>query len=331
MITAPVGYSQEIRRAYLVPSIVPVPAPAPNPGFGGWNLATATGAVTIAYGNNVYVATRSDQTPQILTSTDGVIWTGSSPLTAAGNKWNSLGFGNGLFVAASAIPSGYSNWTGIIATSTNGTVWTNVVSDSAFGFSANGCNSVSYANGQWIVFGYNNNNVTVYTSSTGAAGSWVQHTPSTTVPQTPCVYSSISGLYIGAGQAVGSVLTSSDAVNWYADYAYGATSLCYGAGKLVAVAGGGNCAVSSDGGVTWATHTIAGNSGWEAVTWSSAANCFEAVAYLLGSYYAVTSPDGVSWSTQAAPGTGGWVAVTSSPSMLVAVGYGVMTNSINFS
>jgi len=75
---------------------------------GGYNMQFAT------YGNGAYVAVGSSN--QIQYSTDGISWAGVSP--GGSNRWRSVTFGNGMFVAVSSYSSNR------VATSPDGITWT---------------------------------------------------------------------------------------------------------------------------------------------------------------------------------------------------------------
>jgi len=75
---------------------------------GGFNMMSAT------YGNGAYVAVGTSNNIQY--STDGINWAGVSP--GGSNRWRSVCYGNGLFVAVSSYSSNR------VATSPDGINWT---------------------------------------------------------------------------------------------------------------------------------------------------------------------------------------------------------------
>lgn len=73
----------------------------------------------VTYGNGIFVAVGYDSAnaPQVMTSPDGIYWTGRS--SANTNQWFAVTFGNGLFVSVAA--SGTGNR---VMTSSDGITWT---------------------------------------------------------------------------------------------------------------------------------------------------------------------------------------------------------------
>lgn len=116
---------------------------------------------SVTYGNGLFVAVTSTSTTfQVMTSPDGLTWTGRS--AAVNNQWRSVTFGNSLFVAVSV--SGTGNR---VMTSTDGTTWTSRTSAAD-----NGWYSVGYGDGLFVavsITGTGNRVMTSGETSTTAA------------------------------------------------------------------------------------------------------------------------------------------------------------------
>ncbi|MEI6553474.1 MAG: hypothetical protein WCO09_02800, partial [bacterium] len=88
-----------------------------------WTVRTSPSPRTwksVTYGNGIFVAVAQDgiTSQQVMTSSDGITWTSSSPIPST-NTWTSVTYGNGMFVAVGNGGS-VSNQ---VMTSTNGSVW----------------------------------------------------------------------------------------------------------------------------------------------------------------------------------------------------------------
>jgi len=124
---------------------------------------------SIAYGNNLFVATASNpgmSSDYVMTSSDGTTWT---PRTAAAAvSWTSVVYGGGKFVAVASSGSNR------VMTSTDGITWTGHTAADASGWS-----SVTYGNGVYVAIATNGSGARVMTS-----GSLVAPTTTTTAPAT---------------------------------------------------------------------------------------------------------------------------------------------------
>lgn len=87
-----------------------------------WTLRTAASVndwATIAYGAGLFVALPSGGIlSDLMTSPDGITWTARTSATGASSLWNSVTYGNGLFVGVAAFG------TTRVMTSTDGITWT---------------------------------------------------------------------------------------------------------------------------------------------------------------------------------------------------------------
>jgi hypothetical protein len=237
----------------------------------------------IAYGNNTWVAVgeRSYDQGRVMYSTNGTTWTDQLG-TTVGKNWSSLTFGNGLFVAVSDEIAGTT--TQQVTTSPNGVTWTtrssstaaewkSVVYDAAANSGAglfvavaedrvmtstNGTDwttqtvptgrwtDVAYGNGLWVATQSLYENETtqnrIVTSPDGV--NWTARSTLTSTDRawTGIVYG--NGGWVAISSNFTDVMTSSDAINWTAQYSADTDQnwnvIGYGGGKLVAIARSSN-------------------------------------------------------------------------------------------
>jgi hypothetical protein len=258
------------------------------------NLGNSLYGVT--YGNGRFVAVGHYET--ILTSPDGVTWTGTGAQTSRAIAWlQGVTYGDGLFVVVGDF--------GTILTSPDGVTWTERSSETGHRL-----RGVTYGNGLFVAVGWG----TILTSLDGV--NWTAQTPGTGWLLS-VTYG--DGLFVAVGDG-GAILTSPDGVTWTrraSGTGIDLRSVTYGNGRFVAVGGNGTILTSPDG-VTWT---------WRA---SGTRNRLWSVAYGNGLFVAVgdsgtilTSPDGVSWTAQTS-GTNPrphWLhGVTYGDGLFVAVG-----------
>ena len=131
-----------------------------------WTTYTSAQAASVGnavcFGGGQFVSVLSGN---VYTSPDGVTWTART--AAASNSWQSVTYGDGLFVAVS------SNGTNRVMTSPDGITWT-----ARSAAEANWWQSVTYGDGLFVAVSYTGTN-RVMTSPDGitwtarsAAGSW---------------------------------------------------------------------------------------------------------------------------------------------------------------
>jgi autotransporter-associated beta strand protein len=195
------------------------------------------------------------------------------------SSWNSITYGNGIFVAVG------NNTVDNTMTSPDGINWT--LNSGTF---LPNCTSVTYGNNLFVAVSSTDG---VITSSNGI--DWVYVTSlydSWKSVTYGIVYG--SGLFVAVA-STGIVMTSLNGIDWV--YATSAannnwTSVTFGNNRFVAVAstGTGNRVMTSLNGSTWTSATVADNT-WKCVTYGN--NLFVAVA----STGAMTSPDGFIWTT----------------------------------
>jgi hypothetical protein len=222
--------------------------------------------------------------------------------TAQSGTWEAVTFGNGLFVAVA--PDGSNR----VMTSPDGVTWT------ARSVDQNGWADVTYGNGLFVAVAYYGSS-RVMTSPDGVT--WTARS----VEQ-----NGFSGVAFGNGLFVAvatggthQVMTSPDGVTWTGRSATEAnvwTGVGFGNGLFVAVAmTGANRVMTSPDGVTWSARSV-DQSFWLNVTYGN--GLFVAVA-MLGDNRVMTSPDGVTWTSRSVPATM-WSSVAYARGLFVVVG-----------
>jgi hypothetical protein len=126
-----------------------------------------------------------------MTSPDGINWT--SRTSASDNTWNSIAYGNGLWVVVS-----YTGTGDRVMTSPDGINWTSRTSASD-----NEWKSVSYGNGLWVAVSANGTNNRVMTSPDGI--NWTSRTSAANDPWYSVAYG--NGLWVSVS-GNGTVMTS---------------------------------------------------------------------------------------------------------------------------
>ena len=231
----------------------------------------------------------------------GVDWTVQTP--AESNWWNSVAYGNGVFVAVS------SGGTHRAMTSPDGVTWTAQTAP------LGSWEALTFGNGLFVAVATNlSNPVRLMTSPDGVT--WTERS----VDQSAWAGVTYgNGLFVAvASSGPSRVMTSPDGVTWtIRSVAQDTlTEVVYGNGLFVAVGGGGtNRVATSPDGVNWT-----GRSAAEANTWTSVGfgnGLFVAVA-LNGTNRLMTSPDGVNWTAQSVE-EGQWLSVTYGNGLFVAV------------
>ena len=205
----------------------------------------------------------------------GVTWTARTAV--ASNGWNSVTYGNGLFVAVGEV--------GIVMTSPDGSTWT-----ARSAAEANWWNSVTYGNGLFVAVSWDGTN-RVMTSPDGIT--WTARSASVADTWQSITYG--NGMFVAVSNTTNSyIMTSPDGITWTtrltvsgADF-LGAT---YGNGLFVVVTEAGASGVyTSPDGITWTRRPSA-----------SSTTSYLGVAYGNGTFVAV----GSSGSTTAAVMTSG--------------------------
>jgi hypothetical protein len=246
------------------------------------------------------------------------------------NEWNSVCYGNGIFVAVSSTGTGNR-----VMTSADGMNWTArpVAVDREW-------RSVCFGNGLFVAVANTGVNNRVMTSPDGI--NWTPRDSLGGIGWLSVCYG--KGMFVAVG--ANSVMTSLDGINWSVRQLPGNNnwySVCYGNGKFVAVSstGTGNSVMTSSDGINWSadweTSTGVPDYGWTSVCFGNGtfvAVSLRSYANNLGSgHQAMTSTDGTNWTIRTTPvGDYWWRSVCYGNGLFVAVGAsgtidGVMTSA----
>jgi hypothetical protein len=263
-------------------------------------MPRTTDWICTAYGNSMFVSFDGNVTVNYASSPTGVTWTGRT-ITSAG--YNSLGFGNGIFMA-------FADGSGV-QTSTTGTSFT-----AATGTGLGG-GSIIYSNGYYL-----NNWVSVLASSTSIAIS--SNNGSTWTAQT--MSNSIYALTASPTRAVGvknattNTSYSTNLTTWTTGsmpVSSGWTGVAYGGGVFAAVSStSGTTAASSTDGITWTARTMPATGTWFKVLWAGS----NFAAFTQGGTTSATSPDGVTWTSRTITSPW-WISGGVAPDRIVMVAY----------
>ncbi|CAG1006024.1 hypothetical protein RHIZO_03226 [Rhizobiaceae bacterium] len=219
--------------------------------------------------------------------------------------WESVTYGNGLFVAVGG--SGTSR----VMTSPDGVTWT-----SRTAAQNNYWHSVAFGNGTFVAVATDGTN-RVMTSPDGI--NWTARTAAQANQWRGVTYG--AGLFVAvADSGTNRVMTSPDGITWTVRNAAATSSwgtVTYAEGTFVALSRGGctTCAMTSQDGINWTGRT-APASGWMSVIYGGGQ--FVAVAYN-GTQQIATSPDGIAWTGIAAPEANYWNGVVYADGHYIAV------------
>jgi hypothetical protein len=244
-----------------------------------------------------------------MTSPDVVTWTAQSAPESSG--WQTVTFGNGLFVAVDSYSTG-GMWgspvTKRVMTSSDGI---NLTARSAA--EANSWRSVTYGNGRFVAVANSGTN-RVMTSPDGIT--WTAQSAAAENGWLSVTYG--NGTFVAVSSAgTNRVMTSSDGITWTARSAAAETSwraVTFGNGLFVAVSTGlypppdaiSRVMTSTDG-VTWTAQSATEENSWWTVTYGN--GLFVALANDGGANRVMTSPDGATWSPMAAAADINWRSV----------------------
>ena len=242
-------------------------------------------------------------------------WT--SRTSAADNAWQSVTYGNGVFVAVSN--TGVGNR---VMTSPDGITWT--IRASA---ADNDWNDVTFGAGLFVAVSNSGAGDRVMTSPDGVT--WTSRASASD--------SGWIGVTFGIGKFVavansGNVMTSADGITWASQTCpnQGWVEVTYGNGTFVAVASSstGGAAMTSPDGITWTERSLSNFQIWSGLAFG--AGQFVAVSVLNGPYIA-TSPDGITWTTRTAPNSNQLTDVVFGANRFVTVGFSGSGNRANVS
>ncbi|MFZ2252682.1 MAG: hypothetical protein WAW13_00740 [Minisyncoccia bacterium] len=250
----------------------------------------------------------------------GIHWT--SRTSAADNSWQSVTYGNGLFVAVSC-GTGCGDPGGInsVMTSPDGITWTSRTSAVD-----NYWMSVTYGNGLFVAVAQLGTGNRVMTSPDGIT--WTSRTSAVDNYWMSVTYGNGLFVAVSADGTGNRVMTSPDGITWTsrtsaADNQWRA--ITYGNGLFVAVTcgtacgdpGGINSVMTSPDGITWTSRTSATDNQWLSVTYGN--DLFVAVSSDGISNRVMTSPDGITWTSRTSAADNSWYFVTYGNGLFVAV------------
>jgi len=239
--------------------------------------------------------------------------------SAADNDWQSVCYGNGMFVAVAI--TGVGNR---VMSSPDGINWTSQTSAAN-----NSWNSVCYGNGLFVAVSYTGTGNRVMTSPDGIV--WTSRTSAADYSWSSVCYG--NGIFVAVGYSgTGDrVMTSPDGITWTsrtsaADNAW--TAVAYGNGVFVAVAatGTGDRVMTSPDGITWTIRTSAADNEWYSVTYGN--GLFVAISRSGSGNRVMTSPDGITWTSRTSAANYSWFGVTYGNGLFVAVSYGGVGNRV---
>jgi hypothetical protein len=283
------------------------------------NRATASG---IEYASSAYGADFTDTTiihrayaAQMISDSLATIpaapeqagYTWTARAAAEANQWQSVAYGNGLFVAVSQFG------TNRVMASEDGINWT--VRTAA---EANQWFSVTYGNGLFVAVSNDGTN-RVMTSPDGIT--WTARAAAEANAWQAVTYA--NGLFVAVSNTgTNRVMTSPDGITWTARAAAAANQwlgICGRPGLFVAVSQSGTGVqrvMTSPDGITWTIRNAAESNSWRSVTYGN--GLFVAVSDD-GTNRVMTSPDGITWTARAAAEANAWESVTYGNGLFVAV------------
>ena len=268
------------------------------------------GPVTATYGDADFQLVPSSNSNGAYTfSVSPSTWV--SRTSAADNNWNSVAYGNGLWVAVA-----FSGTGNRVMTSPDGITWTSRTSAAD-----NNWKSVAYGNGLWVAVASSGTGNRVMTSPDGIT--WTIRTSADDINWTSVAYD--NGLWVAvAASGVNRVMTSPDGINWTLRTTSSAenqwNSVAYGNGLWVAVSysGNGDRVMTSPDGITWTIRTSAADNSWRSVAYGN--GLWVAVSYFGSGNNVMTSPDGITWTGRTGIPDGFWLSVAYGNGLWVAVG-----------
>lgn len=254
---------------------------------GGWNsadVAENNNFTSSCYGGGKFVAISYDGSKRVMTSPDGINWTGHA--VPEDNPWMGVTYGNGKFVAVARDGSKPVMW------SVDGVNWSAV--------SAPGPGSwydVCYGDGKYVAVSNERTDNSVMYSTNGI--NWSATNAAQNNMWRGVTYG--NGKFVAVGRSgTSKVMYSADAITWYPasavnDNSWG--SIAYGDGVFAAVANGGDGAqvmVSTDG-INWTDGYLNESRGWTDITYGNGtfvavSDNGEAIYSYGGSPFAASTP-----------------------------------------
>ena len=327
----------------------------PLAGAASWVNQTAANInkwTSVTYGTGLFVAVGSwnnggPSTNRVMTSPDGIIWTGRACTTSL----TSVTFGNGLFVGVSSSSA--------VMISADGITWTSQTDTAG---SAISLWAITYGtvqgNPRYVAVGSKSPGgsdtlTLVVTSSDGA--SWTATAATNMVNWVAVAYG--NGRFVAVANGVDSTasppsysqfMTSTDGINWSAGLNGNSTelpnptqwtSVVYGYGTFVAVGGFTTLSdrpavITSTDGITWTSRSIPESCNWKSVTFGGTPGLFVAVGNIgnedngVCTHEVITSPDGITWTgVSSSVESSLWTSVTYGGGTYVAVAKSVNNNT----
>lgn len=179
-----------------------------------WNTQTA-----------VSCGTQTATTVRAIYSTDGVTWTTGDTVTLSSSTVYYIYGGIAAYSGGFVYYAYRSDGTNLVKHSVDGATWTDITANINSVATINSAlTGISYVNGRFILTAYNNASLTnqIYTSTTGASGSWTQLVnASTGVGALGKVRGNLNSYVANAGTSfttagTGPSVLSNDLLNWVA-------------------------------------------------------------------------------------------------------------------
>ncbi len=234
-------------------------------------------------------------------------WTTSQ--STADLPWQSVAYGNGVFVAVANGITGNG-----VMTSPDGSTWT-----SRSSAADNLWYSVTYGNGLFVAVAQSGTGNRVMSSPNGI--DWTSRSSAADNLWYSVTYG--NGLFVAvAASGTNRVMTSPNGIDWTSRISAADNHWCsvtYGNGLFVAVAtsGTGNRVMTSPDGSTWTSRSSAADNDWLSVTYGN--GLFVAVAQSGTGNRVMTSTDGITWISQSSAADNNWCSVTYGNGLFVAV------------
>jgi len=210
----------------------------------------------------LFVATATSGTKRVMTSPDGLIWSGRT--AAEANPWLGVCWSPELGLFAAVASSG----TNRVMISSNGTNWTPItVTDTS------GCTSICWSSELriFVALSSNNGRYRVMTSNDGTI--WTGRTAAEDNSWNSVCWSPDLAIFVALSGNSGTyrVMTSNDGISWTGisvAEANGWNSVCWSPQLKLFIAVGTNCVMTSRNGIDWTSRTAAQSNNWLGLCWS---------------------------------------------------------------
>jgi hypothetical protein len=300
----------------------PSPAIATGESWDSVEAATASGWISVAYGDGVWIAVAEDGA--VMRSTNGgANWTAVSTGTASGD-WNSVATdGNGVWVAVAS-----SGMNRVMRSTNGGANWAAVNGPSE------AWRSVVYGDGVWVAVASSGTNRVMRSTNGGANWSQAGIAVADSAGQQwmSVAYGNNVWVAVARNADLGDnrrlMRSTNRGVNWTTsrvDTHEWSSVATDGNGTWVAVASGGDnnnlnrVLRSSNEGQDWESVTVPEANGWESVAYGN--GVWVAVAYSGTNRVMRSVDDGRNWSTVAPSEANRWYSVAYGNGVWVAVSF----------